>query len=352
MRSLLALCFLLLAGSGLSAAEHAAAERAGLIIACAGDAPMAVRASAERLRASAATQPLLLALGGGRAVEALADSRALAAGKRELLALAQVVVVGLADDPLVRQAWQHEAEVTAHGLYAFGYGAFSGDIGWVEGGANPWLHSPAIARTPYETQTLVISGSSAIGLDLAVSAVIAHGLVNGVVARAGWQRAETTLLDQDPLVGDPLLPSWLAARSGEWSRIALSQCGTDVARGLLADGESEPVACWLAKYHRSGVWDEPGAAGAQRMFLAGLHRRAYGNALLLARYADADHAARAAGLIAKAAKLHEEKGHWRGQLASDDIDQAAPGPLTMWTRDAWLVMSTLPPQVAPGLDHQ
>jgi hypothetical protein len=100
------------------------------------------------------------------------------------------------------------------------------------------------------------------------------------------------------------------------------------------------------------VWDEAGAAGAQRMFLAGLHRRAYGNALLLARFNDAGHAALAAGQIAKAAKLHEEKGHWRGQQAPPDIEQAAPGPLSLWTRDAWLVMSTLPPAVAPGLDHQ
>ena len=165
-----------------------AAEHPGLVVACAADAPAPVRASAERLRAAVATQPLLSVCAAGKPPAALVDSRTLAAGKREALAFAHVVVVGLADDPLVAQAWQHEAEVSAQGLYAFGFGALAGDLGWVEGGPNPWLHSPTVGRLPYEAQAVVITGTTPIGLDLAVTAFIDHGLVNGVVASDGWKR--------------------------------------------------------------------------------------------------------------------------------------------------------------------
>ena len=341
MKSVLILGCLLLAALAAPAAEHPV-----LIVACAADAPAPVRASAERLRAAAVTQPLLTTCAGGKPPAALVDSRALAAGKREALAFAHVIVVGLADDPLVVQAWQHEAEVSAQGLYAFGFGALAGDLGWVEGGPNPWLHSPTVGHLPYEAQAVVITGTTPAGLDLAVSAFIDHGLVNGVVAKAGWTRTATTVLDQDPSDGAPHLPAWLGARAGDWTRIALTQCGADVARGILADSGGEPQACWLVKYHREGGWDEAGAPAARRMYLAGLHRRAYGDALLLAQFATPAAAQAAAAAVAKADKLHEEHGRWSGRLAALDGDASAPGPLVVWAQDGWLVMSSLPEAVS------
>ncbi len=334
----------LVAAPAASAAEHPV-----LIVACAADAPAAVRASAERVRAAAATQPLLQVCAAGRPPATLADARALAAGRREALAYAHVVVVGLADDPLVAQAWQHEAAITSQGLYAFGFGALAGDLGWVEAGPNPWLHSPTVGRLPFEAQAVVVTGTTPAGVDLAVTAFIDHGLVNGVVARDGWKRTSTTVLDQDPLTGAPGLPAWLGPRAGDWTRIAVTQCGADVARGVLADSGGEPQACWLVKYHRAGCWDEAGAPAARRMYLAGLHRRAYGDALLLARFATPQAAQAATTAVAKADQLREEHGRWSGRLAALDGDASAPGPLAVWAEDGWLVMSSLPEAVSATL---
>jgi hypothetical protein len=344
MRATLILALALAALVAVPAAS--AAEHPALIVACAVDAPAPVRASAERVRAAAATQPLLQVCADGKPPAALADARALAVGRRETLAFAHVVVVGLADDPLVVQAWQHEAEISPQGLYAFGFGALAGDLGWVEAGPNPWLHSPTVGRLPYEAQAVVITGTTPVGLDLAVTAFIDDGLVNGVVAKQGWKRTSTTVLDQDPSDGAPHLPAWLAARAGDWTRIALTQCGADVARGVLADSGSEPQACWLVKYHHAGGWDEAGAPAARRMYLAGLHRRAYGDAVLLARFATPEAARAAAAAVAKADKLHEEHGRWSGRLAALDGDASAPGPLEVWAQDGWLVMSSLPEGVS------
>ena len=327
----------LLAVSTLAAGEVAQRR---LLVACATDADPAIRQLAERILA--ADTPLLAALAGTAPRLPLADSHALASGGAPTRAFNHLVVVGLADDPLVCQAWQHEAKPEPAGWYGFGFGLVAGDIGWLESGFSPWLHSAAIAKPPYETQAIVVTGNNVAGVVTAGDALLAHGLVNGLVARPGWTRPQTTLLDRDPLVGDPGLPAWLTESRSEWARIALSQCGADVARGLLADAGVEPQACWLVKYHRPGVWDEAGGGAARRMYVAGLHRRAFANAVLLARFSDEAAAAAALPKAAAAAKLKPDGVLFTGRGHGLDGEKDSEVPLTMWSDGPWLVCSTLP----------
>lgn len=327
----------LLAVSTLAAGE---AAQPHLLVACAIDADPAIHQLAERI--NTAETPLITTLAGEGARMAVADSRDLANGMVPTRALNHLIVIGLPDDPLVRQAWQHEAKLEPAGWYGFGFGVVAGEVGWLEAGFSPWLHSAAIAKPPYETQAIVVTGNGVPGVVAAGEALLAHGLVNGLVARPGWTRPQTTLLDRDPLSGDPGLPAWLPARTGEWTRIALSQCGADVARGILADAGVEPQACWLAKYHRPGVWDEAGAAAARRMYVAGLHRRAFANAVLLARFADDAAAAAALPKAAAAAKLEASGDVYSGRGHGLDGEKGSEIPLAMWCDGPWLVCSSLP----------
>ena len=317
------------------------APQRGLLVACAADADPLIAAAAERVRS--ATTPLLGVLAEGRPVAA-GESRMLAAGAREKLAWNHVIVLGLAEDPLVRQAWQHEARAEPAGWYGFGFGVIAGEVGWIESGFNPWLHSTAIAKPPYETQCIAITGSSPAGVAAAAEAFLAQGLVNGVVARTGWSRPQSTLLDRDPLTGEADLPAWLPVKAGPWTRIALTQCGADVSHGILADAGVEPAACWLVKYHRPGVWDGAGAAFARRHYVAGLHRRAFANAVLLARFADPAAAAAALPKVAAAAKLAVDGARFRGRSAGLDGEKNSDGPLSAWVAGPWLVLSTMPDQ--------
>lgn len=331
----------------LAAACAAAEPQRGLVVACAADADPGIRAAAERVHAAAATSPLLAAFAEGRAVPPLADSRALAAGRREDLAWRHVVVVGLRDDPLVQQAWQHEARIADGGIEAFGFGVLRGAVGWTESGPNPWLHSAAIARPPYESEAVVVTGTTPAAVALAADALLRSGLANGAVAAPGWSRSETTLLDRDPAPPDAAPPAWLAARTGAWTRIAVSWCGVDVARGIAADAGSEPDAVWLAKYHHPGVWDGAGAEATFANFAAGLHRRAFCNAVLAARFADPAVARAAAAKVAAAAKLRDEHGTFRGSLKGFQDDKTPAGPLSCTSHDAWLVLSSLPADADP-----
>ncbi len=315
----------------------------GLLVACAADADPLIVDAAERIRTGAT--PLLRVLADGRPIAAGA-SAALAEGRRESLAWNHVIVVGLPNDALVRQAWQHEARVESGGWSGFGFGVVAGEVGWIESGFNPWLHSDAIAKPPYETESIVITGSTPAGVAAAATAFLTQGLVNGLVALPGWSRPQTTLLDRDPL-GDPALPIWLPDQIGDWTRIALTQCGADVGRGILADAGVEPADCWLVKYHRPGVWDGAGAALARRHFITGLHRRAFADAILLARFADPGSAAAALPKVAAAAKLALDGGRYRDRSAGIDGERDSDGPLTAWAVGEWLALSTLPEEIAP-----
>jgi hypothetical protein len=324
-----------------------------LKICVAGDAPPAVRASAERIRAGVSGSPLLSLLGANGV--SLEDSARLQSGPVEALAYHHLVLIGMPNDPLIQSVWQHEATVEKGGFYIFGFGHLRGDIGYIESDRNPFLHSSAIAAAPYETEIITVTGSTPAGVQLAADAFLKIGLINGVVAAPGWSRPQTTILDHDPLT-IPLEPVAVApAIAGNAHRIGVTQAGESEYRDVLQDTGIKPQSIWRVKYYLPGVWDQsaPAEAASPAEFLNGLHRRATGNTLWIARFASEDDAAASAQKIAETARLSRHGAGWSGPGPSGNLiaePHAIPGEpapsLTLWTSDDTVFLSTVP-QLTP-----
>jgi len=309
---------------------------------CNDDVSIATR----QLVASAAIHPLLSVMAGGERQALLETSQLLA--HPDELAYNHIILIGLPDDPLIIAASQREARLSSDSLYVFGVGAFRGDCGYVESDRNPFLHAARISSAPYETELITITGTNARGIFLALGAFREHSLVNGVVAGNGWQRAETTLLDRDPLPPRFVIPALAPPRLLDYTRIGITQATEDEYRGVLADTGVSPKLIWRAKYFRLGVWDGVGAAAAFDAYSNGLHRRSYGNSLWLAEFADPPQAAAVAPKIAVAAGLSLKTANlWTGTQSAYANgtypgERKSSGPLSLAQREEWLVMSTLP----------
>lgn len=187
----------LLLAAILCPAVFAAPERS-LAITAAKSAPPEVRAAFERIAAAAGSHPLLKVLSEGKNVESGHFNETFAAGDPARLAFRHLVVIGEPDDPLVRRILQHEARFENGAVYAFGFGRFSGNLGWIESGPNPFLHSRHIDRPPFETELVLITGTTPAGIAAAAERFLDSGLVNGLVAAGHVERLETTLLDREP----------------------------------------------------------------------------------------------------------------------------------------------------------
>jgi hypothetical protein len=316
----------------------------GLLICVAQDVDPAIAAAAKSI-ASATGHPLLNAMTDDGAAK-MAVSRVPSSGDIRELAYNHLVLVGMPQDPLISVAWQREAMPFAGGMYVFGFGHMQGDIGYIESDRNPFLHSQAIASTPYETHLITITGTSPAGVQLAAEAFLQQSLVNGVVAAKGWTRPRTSLLDRDPLAPGFGLPALVPDRIGDAQRIACTQASEDEYRGVLEDTGVLPRAIWRVKYFSKGNWDSAGAAGSFDNYAAGLHRRSYGNTLWLAQFADAKEAAAAAPKIAEAAHLKREGNYWRGNQPSYANNKYAgesesAGSLSLRQLDEWVLLTAL-----------
>jgi hypothetical protein len=316
----------------------------GLLICVAQDADPAVASAAKSIGA-ATGHPLLTAMSDGGAGKMTA-SRVPSSGDVHELAFNHLVLVGLPQDPLIATVWQREAMPSAGGMYIFGFGHLQGDIGYIESDRNPFLHSQSIASTPFETQIVTITGTTAAGVQLAAQAFLQQSLVNGVVAAQGWTRPRTSLLDRDPLAPDFALPALVPDHIGEAKRIACIQATEDEYRGVLEDTGVLPRTIWRVKYFSKGNWDSPGAAGSFDNYAAGLQRRSYGNTLWLAQFADAAEASAAAPKIAAAAHLKREGSDWTGRQPSyannkyaGETDSA--GSLSLRQSDDWVLMTAM-----------
>ena len=305
-----------------------------LVITIAEDAPPAVRAAFQRIVAAAKNHPLLSVLSEGGKIESGCFNEKFAAGNPEALAFRHLVVLGEPDDPLVRQILQHEARFENGNVYAFGFGRFSGDLGWIESGPNPFLHSRFVARPPFETELVLITGTTPAGIAAAAERFLDSTLVNGLVASGQVERLETTLLDRAPLDCAVALPDSVPARAGGWTRIGITDCSAEVGRGILELIGEEPSRVFAVKYHRPGVWDGAGAESAIGNFLAGLHRAAYGNTVLVAEFSSTARAEAAAG------RLNREK-RIAASHKGDGKNPEKP-PVRCFSRGVWLLMSTLP----------
>jgi len=250
------------------------------------DAPAQIRDAAHAV-ANAREHPLLNVM-TRTAGAAVVSSRHLLSAPLAERAYSHLILVGLPSDPLIRIAWQREAQVTAAGFYVFGFGALKGDIGYIESDRNLFLHSPGISTTPFETEVVTITGTTPAGVQLACDAFLSQHLINGVVAAQGWSRPEPGLLDRDPLGPGFALPVKYPLKLNEYGRVGFTQASEDEYRGVLADTGLGPRAIWRAKYHTAGVWDRPGALAAFDAYSFGLHRRAYGNTRWMAEFDSVD----------------------------------------------------------------
>jgi hypothetical protein len=263
------------------------------------------------IETAVARHSLLGVLSGGRPVLAAPSP------SQEQLIYNHVFLIALPDDPLLVQAWQREAKIdpATRSMYAFGFGHLQGSIGYLEADRNPFLHSPSVVKSPYECEWVSLTGTDRAGLGLAVDAFLKQGLVNGLVAAPAWKRTAPTLLDRDPLSSGFILPSALPETLGSMQRIALTQVAEDEYRGALADTGVMPRSIWQAKYYAPGVWDGAGQITSFQNYAAGLHRRAYGNAVWTASFGSPSEAAMAAPRIASAAKLKPSGSvSWTGDL--------------------------------------
>ena len=325
----------------------AAQPQRGLLICVSDAAPAAIRSAATALLEAVPHHPLLSVFAKDHAPASLCSSEQLVSAPADQRAYNHLVLVGLGADPLIAAATQHEAKPEAGGFYIFGFGHFTGDIGYVESDRNPFLHGSAIPKAPFETEVVTITGSTAEGVRLAAGAFLRANLVNGVVAAPGWKRPVPNLLDRDPLPPAFPTPELPRAQIGDYRLIGLTQAAEDEYRGVLADTGLAPREIWRAKYYRDGVWDGEGEVHAFDQYSFGLHRRAYGNTLWLARFASTADAAAQAPKIAAAANLKPEGRRWVGKQPpyagganAGETDSA--GPLSLWQQGEWVSMSTLP----------
>lgn len=330
------------------AAALTAAPHRGLLVCVSGSAPAEIRTAALSILKAVPTHPLLAVFAKDSTPNDICVSEQLAAQKpADQRAYNHLVLVGLPSDPMIAGANQREARLTANNFYVFGFGHFTGDIGYIESDRNPFLHGLTIPIAPFETEVVTITGNSAAGVVLAANAFLHQSLVNGVVAAPGWKHPTPNLLDRDPLVPNFQTPDWLPAKQGPFQKIAVTQAAEDEYRGVLADTGVEPQEIWRAKYYRDGAWDGEGEVHAFDEYSAGLHRRAYGNTLWVARFATEAEAKAAAPKIAAAASLQAKGATWTGVQPAyaggknaGETDSA--GPLTLWLQKDWVVMSTIP----------
>lgn len=303
-----------------------------------------VKTAVNLLVEAAGSHPLLTAMGAG-IKPPITDTAKLHALPNDL-AYNHLIIIGKPDDPLIVAAWQREAMFDAKGVYVFGFGGFSGDIGYIESDRNPFLHAANIPTMPYETEAITITGTSDEGIALALHNFVERSLVNGLTANAGWKRSETTLLDRDPLAPKFEMPTLATDKIGEFTRIGSTQASEDEYRGVLEDTGVLPQQILRFKYYRVGAWDGKGAITAFDAYSNGLHRRAYGSTLWLAKFASVQEAAAAAPKIAGSAKLTKNADRWTGaqpMYANGTYpgERKSSGPLELWQDKEWLAMSTL-----------
>lgn len=336
------------------AATTAAVEGRGILICVAATAPPAIRSAVDGLAADADRVPLFAALRRtqGAGAPTVIDSASLLDERKawDRAAYNHLIVVGLpGQDPVLDKVWGYDVAVdaTAHTLYREGYGHFAGDMGVVESDRNPYLHSPRIDSSAFDTCLVKLSGSSEAGV-LAAVAAFHDGLLNGLVPVGKPARSETSILDLDPASEPPPMHD---ALPGGGLCAGWTQCAANEYRACIDAGGAEPQRLWRVKWLLPSGWDCIGA----KAWLAGVHRMAFGNAANIARFADAATAVRVADAIVKDAHGRPADAiaggpAWRLDAPSDEaIDPGDVLPTLVFSRGSYVVMATLTPAQAAAI---
>ena len=233
-------------------------------------------------------------------------------------------------------------------LFRLGLGRFRGDAGFVETRMNPWLWSDRFDDNPFSTVLVRIGGTTPRGVALAAE-TFAAGMNNGVVLGPGARRIETSILDRDPSA-DP--PPALPEAVGDLVFAGWSQPTEAEARAFLDWGATaQPVALWRAKYLATGALE----TGSGAAWTLGPSALAWGNAALLARFADPADPGRVLAALRSAPGAKESAAPpvlrsspvtRRSLLVlpmpADENNPALPGDVAVWAQGPWVVLSTLP----------
>lgn len=306
------------------------------------NAPDFVQRAAERIYKAAESNAVLKALTAGGKVEYGKIGLDEEPGK---LGISHLVTVGMPDDPLTKKAHRFMTKFTpVEGtspqdakwkMYSFGYGGFTGHVGCIESGANPFRHSSDIWDMPFETELVTITGTSEEGINAAVDSFLKDCLVNGIVAgKDAWKRDGETILDRDPLEPGKLPATGFTPPEG-WTLMGRTDCTMDVRLGVLEATRKQPVQAVLEKYTKPGELDGKAEDSSMRVFLNGLDRHAHGNAALTLFFED-ESAARMA-----ARRLESNKRILASQDSEPDKNTILR-PVKVTQAGEKVVLSTLP----------
>ena len=333
------------------AAQGAEAPRRQILICVSDAASPAIRQAADDLFAHAAEVPVLKALiqtqQAGPVVRASSEA---VLKNYDRAAYNHLVVIGLpSHDPLVTKVWEHYATVDEpkREIYAQGWGALMGNLGYVEADRNPFLHSRKIREAPFETILVKLSGTSEAGVLAAVNAFAQDAVLNGLIPAGPFTRPRTTLLDMDPLTVRPgvPLPAFVTGEAAgkPWPLAGWTQVPANEYRAFIDTAGVEPLRAWRVKYLQPGVLEDAGVKG----WMGGLHRMAFGNALTLAEFASPEQANRAAQAIGQSKGwrvLDKRPGHlaWQADQPTDEVMAESLGKVTVFATGPFLILSTLP----------
>jgi hypothetical protein len=330
------LAFAFLTAPGLARAADPDVSSRSLVIAVSKDAPPEIQSAAKAIAAAVKDQPLLKVMAQDHDAKTV-DTALLLKGPVQDRAFNHLVIIGLPDDVLVATVWQREAAIEPGGIFVFGFGHFKGDIGYIESDRNPFMHSEAVARAPYETEIVTITGTTAAGVAMAADALLHRNVINGVIAAGNsWSRPSTSLLDRDPISSHVALPD-IPAEIGGSPLIGTIQASGDEFGNALADTGELPTSIWRFKYAVNGAWDGAGSGAAIAEYNAGLHRRAHADMLWVGGFSSPEAAASAAKKIAAATGLSSESnGKWSGNGKTGNGE-----PESLWIQGTSVYMSDL-----------
>ena len=140
----------------------------------------------------------------------------------------------------------------------------------------------------------------------------------------------------------------------------MTQCSEEQYRGVFRNTGTMPTSMWRAKYHKPGVWDGVGVEHAFDHYSAGLHLRAYGNAVLAVEFGSVEEASSALHRMKGPAGCRTKEGEfWVGDQPPYFNprrvgESKVPGPFAMWSQGNWVLFSSLPQSanelMVPALD--
>jgi len=277
----------------------------------------------------------------------------------EQAAYNHLVVIGLASsDPLVKQVWDVGAAVDekAKTIYMEGYGAIQGDVGYIESTRNPFLHSQQMPSATFDTCLFRISGTSEAGVLAAVKA-FRGGMLNGLVPAGNIARPEKTILDLDPSVEACPLPFPRSVtipgnenKNGKAFLAGWTQAAANEYRAYLDRGGHEPDRVWRLKYLRPDNFNRIDP----EVWSCGFHRKAWGNAVTVARFASQEDAADVVKSIRNEGKNWKQLSlagleFWETAQPGDEVFKSSSGSVFAGAVGKYVVLSSLPAKATEGL---